>query len=90
MPASLASREPAARRSHPGREARRLFNKLQTTAILDLQQGRKLNPRKRCECGACATCEDNARWERIFNEKFADPSYYTLRPVSHGSPIAEL
>ena len=32
--------------------------------------------RGRCSCGVCARCRDNARWERIFREKFADPSYY--------------
>jgi len=32
---------------------------------------------KRCQCGQCASCHDNARWERIFQEKFADPTYYS-------------
>ena len=30
----------------------------------------------RCDsgkCGTCARCLDNAKWDRIFNEKFADP-----------------
>lgn len=45
---------------------------------------------RRCQCGACAQCRENARWERIFETKFADPDYYT-RPlrVSQGSPLAE-
>ena len=30
-----------------------------------------------CKCGKCSTCLDNARWERIFREKFADPTYYS-------------
>jgi hypothetical protein len=30
----------------------------------------------RCKCGTCASCKDNARWDRIFAEKFADPTYY--------------
>src|SRR4051794_13723067 len=30
----------------------------------------------RCRCGKCRQCLDDARWERIFNEKFADPNYY--------------
>lgn len=29
---------------------------------------------KRCQCGECLVCRDNARWEKIFNEKFADPT----------------
>ena len=30
-----------------------------------------------CSCGKCARCVENARWDRIFNEKFADPDYYS-------------
>jgi hypothetical protein len=33
--------------------------------------------RRHCQCGRCRGCLDNARWERIFAEKFADPNYYT-------------
>jgi hypothetical protein len=45
---------------------------------------------RRCQCGVCGQCAENARWERIFAAKFADPDYYT-RPlcVSHGSPLAD-
>ena len=32
-----------------------------------------------CACGHCSRCLDNARWERIFAEKFADPDYYAPR-----------
>jgi hypothetical protein len=42
---------------------------------------------KRCQCGHCSTCRDNARWERIFREKFADPTYYALRPVRQRSSL---
>jgi hypothetical protein len=31
---------------------------------------------RRCTCGGCFECIDNARWERIFQAKFADPDYY--------------
>lgn len=41
----------------------------------------------RCRCGRCKQCADNARWERIFNEKFADPYYYAPRPVRHSSSL---
>jgi hypothetical protein len=41
----------------------------------------------RCKCGLCRQCLDDARWDRIFAEKFADPDYYT-RPLSFfGSPL---
>jgi hypothetical protein len=34
---------------------------------------------KRCRCGHCAVCRDNARWERIFQEKFGqqERDYYS-------------
>jgi hypothetical protein len=32
----------------------------------------------RCRCGVCAGCKENERWERIFAEKFADPTYYSV------------
>ena len=43
---------------------------------------------RRCTCGICQRCLDNARWERIFNEKFADPSYYGGISVRHHSSLA--
>ena len=43
--------------------------------------------RKQCQCGSCGTCLDNARWEAIFNAKFADPDYYKARPVRGGSSL---
>ncbi|HLY18407.1 MAG TPA: hypothetical protein VKR61_14340 [Bryobacteraceae bacterium] len=41
-----------------------------------------------CRCGICSRCVDNARWDRIFNEKFADPSYYGQITVRHNSSLA--
>jgi len=41
-----------------------------------------------CACGGCARCQDNARWNRIFDEKFADPSYYGGIFVRHNSSLA--
>ena len=47
-------------------------------------------PQLRCQCGQCRQCLDNAKWERIFAEKFADPYYYT-DPVSYrGSSLTSL
>lgn len=34
---------------------------------------------KRCTCGTCEACVDEARWERIYRERFADPDYYQPR-----------
>jgi hypothetical protein len=39
-------------------------------------------------CGQCPRCLDNARWERIFKEKFDDPTYYDEHPVKYSSPLA--
>jgi hypothetical protein len=36
----------------------------------DFFQRRKA-PRKVCKCGTCKECQGNARWEKIFQEKFA-------------------
>jgi|SRR5579862_1405226 len=43
---------------------------------------------RRCQCGTCNWCLDNARWERIFNEKFADPTYYGPLKIRHNSSLA--
>jgi len=43
-----------------------------------------------CKCGRCRQCLDNARWERIFAEKFADPNYYTRGVVRYASPLTSL
>src|SRR5579863_1830437 len=36
----------------------------------------RIRRQQRCQCGSCQRCLDNAKWDRIFNEKFADPGYY--------------
>jgi hypothetical protein len=41
-----------------------------------------------CTCGSCGRCLDNARWNRIFDEKFADPSYYSRMHIRHRSSLA--
>ena len=46
--------------------------------------------RRRCACGNCAACVDNARWERIFEAKFADRDYYTRPVMRQGSPLSAL
>jgi hypothetical protein len=33
---------------------------------------------------------NDARWERVFQEKFADPKYYGSRRLSHSSPTVDL
>jgi hypothetical protein len=45
--------------------------------------------RQGCHCGACHSCLENARWEKIFNEKFADPTYYKKRGPAFSSPLSE-
>jgi hypothetical protein len=43
-----------------------------------------------CRCGQCRQCQENARWERIFAKKFADPDYYASRLVHYTSPLTSL
>jgi hypothetical protein len=61
---------------------------------------KKVNPRRStpgpapivrqrpCCCGRCKACADNARWERVFNEKFADVEYYSGLRLAQRSPLA--
>lgn len=46
--------------------------------------------RRRCVCGRCRQCHENARWERIFLEKFADPTYYSQFGPRTASPLSSL
>lgn len=45
--------------------------------ILPMRQSLPVS--KRCRCNHCAVCRDNARWERIFQEKFGqqERDYYS-------------
>ena len=48
-------------------------------------------PAKRCQngkCHECGECLENARGERIFAEKFADPTYYSRAGVRAASPLS--
>ncbi len=49
----------------------------------------RLRFRQRCSCGTCKYCIVNARWDRIFKEKFDFPSYYGGLVVRHNSTLAE-
>src|SRR5581483_7429786 len=43
----------------------------------------------RCQCGQCRNCAENARWERIFQEKFASSDYYSSEiRIRYSSPLA--
>ena len=50
-------------------------------------QFRPASRHRRCSCGRCAPCLDNLKWTRIFDEKFADPDYYTRSHVPQGSSM---
>ena len=47
-------------------------------------------PKPGCRCRQCAACMDEARWERIFREKFADPLYYGSQSGRASSPLVDL
>jgi hypothetical protein len=57
---------------------------------LDIPPRMTRNQTRRCQCGKCQQCVENARWERIFAEKFADPNYYTRRIIRTTSPLSSL
>jgi len=42
---------------------------------------------KNCKCGQCKRCLENARWNRVFEEKFADPAYYGPVKIRHTSSL---
>jgi hypothetical protein len=54
------------------------------------EAGKGARGREYCKCGHCKACLDNARWEQIFNERFAVPGYYGAPTVSHSSTLAGL
>ena len=57
----------------------------------DVSRSPRRHQRMTCRCGRCQWCLDNARWERIFAEKFADPTYYTSGPVMRmASPLTSI
>ncbi len=70
------------------RQMRRPMKRLSNESVNLAEEGRRAPRVRRCHCGKCPTCMENARWERIFNEKFADPTYYTTRLVRFDSPLA--
>jgi len=55
---------------------------------------RLVKPRRtagRCACGQCRTCVENARWERIFQEKFANSDYYNHEiRIHYASPLSSI
>lgn len=50
----------------------------------------KTGRKRRCACGRCHDCAENARWERIFAEKFADANYYSRSTLRSQSPLSSL
>ena len=56
----------------------------------DATQPTRKDRRMRCNCGQCRRCLEDARWERIFAKKFADPDYYKRRVVRRSSPLISL
>ena len=91
-PRPPAASEPANRETAPPPSLR-----IQVTAVEVSRQAfaavtenavSRVRRRHFCTCNKCKWCLDNARWVRIFNEKFADPSYYGGVCVRHNSSLA--
>jgi hypothetical protein len=83
----VAAQTPAPRRVVAGQAARTPRGRIPAGA----KDGRSSSPhgRQHCECGQCKRCLDNLRWGRIYDEKFADPTYYGGIVVRHNSTLAE-
>jgi hypothetical protein len=56
---------------------------------LDVRSSHKIRS-ARCGCRRCPRCLEDARWERIFAEKFADPDYYRQLITRTSSPLTSL
>jgi len=70
-------------------DANQAKRKLKALREIEEQERRpRRSPRRRCTCGECRTCVDDARWERIFQEKFADPYYYNRDLIRFDSPLS--
>jgi hypothetical protein len=53
------------------------------------RRSRSKGRQRPCQCRLCRACVSNARWERVFNEKFADVEYYGGMRLSHRSPLGD-
>ena len=71
------------RRARPGK----IDHKRRMPSLDEYQAPSGKTKRIVCTCGTCRVCQDNERWERIFQSKFADPLYYVARPPAHHSPL---
>ena len=64
------------------------------SASSDQGKTRPIGMKVRCiggKCGTCWTCLGNAKWEKVFNEKFADPGYYkAVQPTRNGSSLSRV
>ncbi|MBM3775296.1 MAG: hypothetical protein FJW37_09050 [Acidobacteria bacterium] len=58
--------------------------------LQELERRPRRTARRRCQCGECRNCVEDARWERIYREKFADPYYYDRDWVRFDSPLSTL
>ncbi len=56
-------------------------------AVVNTTKRQRAARLSQCRCGVCTNCQENARWDRIFKEKFADPDYYSPRPIRRTSPL---
>jgi len=74
--------QPARRRSSP-----RLPKLRSNTKSSYCAPAAKSKGKRNCRCGHCGDCLENARWERVFQAKFADPNYYGGLRVRNESPL---
>jgi|HubBroStandDraft_1064217.scaffolds.fasta_scaffold14349_4 hypothetical protein len=83
-PPRVAMAAPASAQQRTGKAAGASARRILRGAGDGLSRARR---RPLCKCGRCKWCLDNVRWNRIFDEKFADPSYYDRLPVRSSSTL---
>jgi hypothetical protein len=90
-PRMLAELIAAHVRMSGGRSSHRKQAPVQARMTMTASPTQQSSPKsKRCHCALCPRCREEARWERIFKERFADPDYYKERPARFGSSMGWL
>jgi len=79
----------AIERGYRPRQHRRRAPKPVTAPVKPAQRPQSRRAGK-CNCGHCRLCVENARWDRVYYEKFADLDYYNGVRVWNQSPLAGL